>query len=100
MYGKYSLHADMHDSDDDDSYADDLSRRNQEGTRTEMIKGLLGVICRLLAVITMVIAGSVIAIAALGLLIVWCVKHIIGTAKRSKMKENRYVYDIIDVTEG
>lgn len=65
-----------------------------------MIKGLFGIICRLFAMAVIFIAGAFIVLAAVGMLVVWSVKHIIGKTRRNNFRENRYVYDVIDVTEG
>ena len=65
-----------------------------------MIKGLFGIVCRLLAMAVIFIAGSFIVIAAVGMLVVWSMKHIVRKTRRNDFRGNRYVYDVIDVTEG
>lgn len=65
-----------------------------------MIKGLFGILCRLFAAAVIFIAGSFIVLAGVWMLVVWCVKCIIGKTRRNNFRENRYVYDVIDVTEG
>lgn len=65
-----------------------------------MIKGLFGILCRLFAAAVIFIAGTFIVLAAVGMLVVWCVKNVIGKMRRNEFGENRSVYEVIDVTEG
>ena len=65
-----------------------------------MIKGLFGILCRLFAAAVIFIAGTFIVLAAVGMLVVWCVKNVIGKMRRNEFGENRRVYEGIDVTEG
>ncbi|MBE6859206.1 MAG: hypothetical protein E7498_07235 [Ruminococcus sp.] len=65
-----------------------------------MIKGLFGILCRLFAAAVIFIAGTFIVLAAVGMLVVWCVKNVIGKMRRNESGENRRVYEVIDVTEG
>lgn len=65
-----------------------------------MIKGLFGILCRLFAAAVIFIAGTFIVLAAVGMLVVWCMKHIVRKTRRNDYRGNRYVYDVIDVTEG
>ena len=65
-----------------------------------MIKGLFGILCRILAAAVIFAAGAFIVLAAVWMLVVWIIKHIVGKTRRNNFRENRHVYDVIDVTEG
>ena len=65
-----------------------------------MIKGLFGILCRLFAAAVIFIAGTFIVLAAVGMLVVWYVKNVIGKMRRNEFGENRRVYEVIEVTEG
>ena len=49
-----------------------------------MIKGLFGILCRLFAAAVIFIAGTFIVLAAVGMLVVWCVKNVIGKMRRNE----------------